>query len=127
MSAESKRNSTEPLNHSEFLILLALADQERHGYGIMQEIETGTGGSVKFGPGTLYGAIKRLIAAGWVEESPNRPASKHDDDRRRCYYRLTRAGRVVANAEATRLADLVRVARSKNLAVSRNLLPTGTF
>jgi DNA-binding PadR family transcriptional regulator len=97
-----------------FQILLALADAERHGYGIMKEVEANTRGRMRMGPGTLYGTIKRLLAAGLIEESDERPDPELDDERRR-YYRLTAAGRQAVAAEAARLADLVRVARSKRL------------
>ena len=110
-----RQKRVEPLNHSEFHILLALADGERHGYGIMQEVEGRSAGTVRLGPGTLYGAIKRMLAAGLIEESAKRPVSKDDDDRRRCYYRLTRLGRKIAAEEARRLASLVRVAEAKRL------------
>jgi DNA-binding PadR family transcriptional regulator len=110
-----RQKRAQPLNHSEFHILLALADGERHGYGIMQEVEARSAGTVRLGPGTLYGAIKRLLAAGLIEESARRPVAKHDDQRRRCYYRLTRFGRAVAAEEAERLAALVRVAEAKRL------------
>lgn len=110
-----REKRVEPLNHSEFQILLALADGERHGYGIMQEVEEKSAGTVRLGPGTLYGAIKRMIAAGLIEESAKRPISKNDDQRRRCYYRLTRLGRKIAAEEAERLAALVPVAEAKRL------------
>ncbi|MEQ8694422.1 MAG: PadR family transcriptional regulator [Gammaproteobacteria bacterium] len=109
-----RQKRAQPVNHSEFHILLALADVERHGYGIMQEVEEKSAGTVRLGPGTLYGAIKRLAAAGLIEESAKRPR-QNDDDRRRCYYRLTRQGRVVAAREAQRLAALVQVASTKRL------------
>ena len=115
MEAIRRQKRAQPLNHSEFHILMALADRERHGYGIMQEVETRSQGSVQLGPGTLYGAIKRMLAAGLIEESAKRPAAKDDDDRRRCYYRLTSLGRSVAVDEANRLAALVRVAEAKRL------------
>jgi DNA-binding PadR family transcriptional regulator len=115
MQAAQRQKRAQPLNHSEFHILMALADRERHGYGIMQEVEERSQGSVLLGPGTLYGAIKRMLAAGLIEESAKRPAAKDDDDRRRCYYRLTSMGRNVAVEEANRLAALVRVAESKKL------------
>jgi DNA-binding PadR family transcriptional regulator len=114
-----RQKRAEPLNHSEFHILLALADDERHGYGIMQEVEARSAGTVRLGPGTLYGAIKRMLAAGLIEESARRPIAKHDDQRRRCYYRLTRFGRAVAAEEAQRLAALVRVAQAKRLVGSQ--------
>ena len=110
-----RQKRAQPLNHSEFHILLALADGERHGYGIMQEVEARSAGRVRLGPGTLYGAIKRMLAAGLIEESAKRPIASSDDQRRRCYYRLTRLGRTVATAEAERLAALVRVAEAKRL------------
>jgi DNA-binding PadR family transcriptional regulator len=103
-----------PLTPAVFHILLALADEERHGYGIMQEIADRTDRQVILGPGTLYGTIKRLLADGFIEESGERPDPKIDDQRRR-YYRLTAQGRRVASAEARRLAQLVRVSRRKHL------------
>ena len=109
------RPRSKPLQTSEFHILLALADSERHGYGIMQEVESCSQGAIRLGPGTLYGAIKRLLDARLIEESARRPAAKDDDERRRCYYRLTTAGRGAARTEAERLADLVRVAHAKRL------------
>ncbi|MCI0827764.1 MAG: helix-turn-helix transcriptional regulator [Chloroflexi bacterium] len=102
------------LTPATFEILLALADQERHGYGIMREVERRTEGVVKLGPGTLYGSIKRMLEAGIIEESGDRPDPEMDDDRRR-YYRLTTQGRRVAIAEANRLQRQVHQAREKNL------------
>jgi len=110
-----RQKRVEPLNHSELHILLALSDGDRHGYGIMQEVDQRSAGTVRLGPGTLYGAIKRMLAAGLIEESAKRPISKDDDNRRRCYYRLTRLGRKIAAEEAQRLASLVRVAEAKRL------------
>ncbi|UFP96065.1 PadR family transcriptional regulator [Gloeobacter morelensis] len=103
-----------PLTPAVFQILLSLADGERHGYGIMQEIEQRTRHKVRLGPGTLYGSIKRLLGDGWIEEWDERPDPGSDDERRR-YYRLTNLGRRVATAEAERLAALVQTARAKNL------------
>ncbi len=103
-----------PLTPAVFHILLALADDERHGYGIMQEIAHRTERQVILGPGTLYGTIKRLLADGLIEESGERPDPALDDQRRR-YYRLTTLGRRAASAEARRLAQLVRVSRRKHL------------
>jgi DNA-binding PadR family transcriptional regulator len=97
-----------------FHILLALADGERHGYGIMQEIGLRTGGRLRLGPGTLYRSIKKMLGDGLIEETEERPDPELDDERRR-YYRLTERGRQFARAEAKRLADLVSVARSKCL------------
>jgi len=103
-----------PLTPAAFHVLLALADRDRHGYAIMQEVQASTGGQVAMGPGTLYGTLKRLLAAGLVEESDERPDPTIDDQRRR-YYRLTYLGRRVAAAEAARLAEAVADARSKCL------------
>ncbi len=103
-----------PLTPAVFHILLALADTERHGYGIMQEIALRTDGKVRMGPGTLYGSIKRMLAEGLIEELGERPDPELDDERRH-YYRLTSFGLHVAQAEAQRLAQLVNVARFKQL------------
>jgi DNA-binding MarR family transcriptional regulator len=81
-----------PLPVSEFQILLALADEERHGYAIMREVATRTDGDVQLGPGTLYGAIKRMVSSRLIEESDERPDPDLDDERRR-YYRITALGR----------------------------------
>jgi DNA-binding PadR family transcriptional regulator len=103
-----------PLTPAMFHILLALADRERHGYHIMQEVEERTEGNVRLGPGTLYGSIKRMLADGWIEETEERPDPEIDDERRR-YYRLTDFGYRVATAEAERLAMLVKSAPVKKL------------
>jgi len=104
----------EPLTPAVFHILLSLVDGEKHGYGIMQEVATRTGKTLIMGPGTLYGTLKRMLEAGLVEESGERPDPALDDQRRR-YYRLTRQGRQAAVAEAERLEALVRAARAKSL------------
>lgn len=101
-----------------FHILLALADGERHGYGIMQEIALRTDGTIRLGPGTLYRSIKRLLAEGLIEECDERPDPALDDERRR-YYRLTGAGRRAAKAEAWRLGRLVDMARAKRVIGTR--------
>ena len=101
-----------PLTPTVFHILLALADQERHGYGIMQEVVAMTHDQVRMGPGTLYGSIKRMLKANLIEESDERPDPELDDERRR-YYRLTDLGQRVLAAEAQRLAALVNVAQAK--------------
>jgi DNA-binding PadR family transcriptional regulator len=103
-----------PLNHADFHIMLALADGERHGYGIMSDVATITGRRTKLGPGTLYTSIKRLLQAELIEESDNRPDPKLDDERRR-YYRLTQLGRKVLAAEADRVENLLRYARRKRI------------
>jgi DNA-binding PadR family transcriptional regulator len=101
-----------PLKPHWFHVLLSLADQEQHGYGIMQEVLDRTDGKVRLWPATLYGTLKRLIEQDLIEESDERPAPELDDARRR-YYRLTRFGRRVLAAESERLVDLVRVIRAK--------------
>ena len=101
-----------PLTPPVFHILLALAEEERHGYGIMQDVARQTAGALQLGPGTLYGCLKRMQAAGFVEESEERPDPTLDDERRR-YYRMTTLGRRIARAEAQRLAGAVTVAMSR--------------
>ena len=103
-----------PLTPRVFHILLALVDEDQHGYRIMKEVETRSGGKVRIGPGTLYEAIQRLVKNQLIEESSDRPDAAMDDQRRR-YYRLTRLGRGVLAAESERLAALVGFARSKDL------------
>ena len=101
-----------------FHILLALADGDRHGYGIIQEVEERTGGELRLSPGTLYRSIQRMLEQGLLVETAERPAPELDDERRR-YYRLTSFGEAVARAEAKRLHDLVRMARARGLAPGR--------
>lgn len=103
-----------PLTPAVLHILLALADGEKHGYGIMQEIDGMTGGGVQMGPGTLYGSIKRMLAAGLIEQSDDRPDPALDDERRR-YYRLSGLGRMVLRLEADRIAGLAALARRKRV------------
>ena len=101
-----------PLTPPVFHILLALAEEERHGYGIMQDVARQTDGALQLGPGTLYGCLKRMLAAGLVEESDERPDPALDDERRR-YYRMTALGRRIVRAEAQRLAGAVTVAMTR--------------
>ena len=101
-----------PLKTHWFHIMLSLAGDEQHGYGIMQEVLVRTGGKVHLWPATLYGSLKRLIEAGLIEESDERPAPEVDDARRR-YYRLTRLGRLVLDAESQRMEELVRILHAK--------------
>ena len=121
---QSKRDPQDflPLTPAVFNILLALADGEKHGYGIMQEIAAHTGGRLRLGPGTLYGSIKRMLEDDLIEESDERPDPAHDDERRR-YYRLTEFGQRVAVAEAARLEELVRLARRRRLLPGSFILP----
>lgn len=106
----------QPLTPAVFHILLGLADGEKHGYAIMKDVEAQSGGQIKMGPGTLYGSIKRMLAAGLIEESVQRPDPAMDDERRR-YYRLTGLGEKVVLSESQRLAELVKVARHKHVLV----------
>src|SRR5215467_15612476 len=111
MSTESDASSR-PLQPAALHILLALARGERHGYALIGDVDELSDGSIKLGPGTLYGTIKRLLAEGLVEESEERPDPELDDQRRR-YYRMTALGRKVVRAEAQRLAGAVSAARGK--------------
>lgn len=101
-----------PLHNNWFHILLSLVGNEQHGYGIMQEVLERTNGTVRIWPATLYGALQRMIAAGLIEESEERPAPELDDARRR-YYRLTRLGRTVLDLECERLREMLRMAQRK--------------
>ena len=101
-----------------FHILLALASEDRHGYGIIQDIAARTGGELRLSPGTLYRTIQRMLEQGFIEETDERPAPELDDERRR-YYRITDAGRAAARAETRRMAGLVRLARASGFAPER--------
>ena len=101
-----------PLKPHWFHVLLSLDHQEQHGYGIMQEVLERTGGKVRLWPATLYGTLKRLMDEDLIAESDRRPAPDLDDARRR-YYRLTKLGSRVLQAECRRLEDLVAVIRAK--------------
>lgn len=107
-----------PLTPAVFHILLALVDQDRHGYAIMQQVLEDTRGQFHMGPGTLYGSIKRMLAANLIAESPRRPQPDDDDERRR-YYCLTDLGRSVIGAEAERLERAVKVARRRSVIGTR--------
>jgi DNA-binding PadR family transcriptional regulator len=109
---EPDARAVAPLGASTFYILLALAGGDRHGYGVIKEVEAQTSGAVKLGPGTLYRLIKQLLADGWIVEIEGDAA---DGDERRRYYRLTPRGRAIARAEAERLDSLVAVARERRL------------
>ena len=103
-----------PLTPVAFEIVLALADGERHGYSILQEVETRSGGAVSLHAGTLYRALARLLETALIEELDRSPDPDHDDERRR-YYRLTTRGIQVARAEAERLEGQVAAARARRL------------
>jgi DNA-binding PadR family transcriptional regulator len=107
-----------PLSPAVFHILLALADGERHGYAIMREVERSTDGKVRMGPGTLYGAVKKLLASKLIEEVDSNIASERDDERRR-YYRLTAWGTRVLNAELSRLRAILQLAKGRKLVAPR--------
>jgi len=103
-----------PLTPAVFHILLALAEGEKHGYAIMLEVESVSEGAFKLGPATLYSSIKRMLSAGLIVESDDRPDPAMDDQRRR-YYRMTGLGEKVLKAESSRLANLVSLARARNV------------
>ena len=103
-----------PLPPATFHILLALADEERHGYAIIQDVEERTGGELRLSAGTLYRSIARMVEQGLIAEVTNKKRSIHDDERRR-YYRLTPFGTDVARAELRRLSQLVRLARARGV------------
>jgi DNA-binding PadR family transcriptional regulator len=107
-----------PLPLATFHILLALCDDDRHGYAILQEVARRTGGELRLSAGTLYRSIQRMLEQGLLEEQRERPAPEQDDERRR-YYRITPFGSAVARAETERLNALVRMARAKGLAPER--------
>jgi|SRR5450759_4211881 DNA-binding PadR family transcriptional regulator len=108
------KRKLDPLPTAAFHILLALADQDRHGYGIMRQVAAQTGDKVRLGPGTLYGSIKTLLEEKLIEELDDRPDTEFGTERRR-YYRLTAGGRKVAVREADRLAEMLRLARAKRI------------
>lgn len=114
---ESNVHRFVPLKTQWFHIMLSLAGSEQHGYGIMQEVLDRTMGKMRLWPATLYGSIKRLIEAGLIVESDERPAPPLDDARRR-YYRLTPLGSRVLDLECERLQELVRMIRTKQRAVT---------
>jgi DNA-binding PadR family transcriptional regulator len=108
------KRKLDPLPWAAFQILLSLADEDRHGYGIMRQVAEQTGGRLRLGPGTLYSSIRSLLEEGLIAEIEQQADAKPGDERRR-YYRLTSAGRKLARSEAERLADLLRIARSKKI------------
>src|SRR5579864_8531463 len=107
-----------PLQAATFHILLALADEDRHGYAIIQDVADRTDGAIRLSAGTLYRSIQRMLEDGLIVEPRERPSPEEDDERRR-YYRITPLGRAVARAEARRRADLVRMARAVGFAPAK--------
>ena len=103
-----------PLTPAMFHVLLSLADGEKHGYVISKEIARRTNNEVRLSAGTLYGIIKRLLEDGFIEESDERPDFSLDDERRR-YYRMTKQGMAMAEAEAERLERVLAMARAKHV------------
>jgi DNA-binding PadR family transcriptional regulator len=116
--ADSDPQSFLPLPRDTFHILVSLADKERHGYSVMQDIAERTDGALRLSPSSLYASIKRLLEQALIEELGERPDPRHDDERRR-YYRLSRLGRQVAMAEARRLERLLADARATGLLRAR--------
>jgi DNA-binding PadR family transcriptional regulator len=104
-----------PLPAATFHILMAVAEEDRHGYAIIQDVAVRTGGELKLSAGTLYRSIQRMLEQGLIVETRERPAPELDDERRR-YYHITPLGAAVVRAEVTRLAKLVRLARSMGFA-----------
>lgn len=107
-----------PLTPPVFHILLSLSDEDRHGYGIMQDVAQQTSGALQMGPGTLYGCLKRMLAAGLIQESGDRPdpsLGPGSGEERRRYYRLTALGRRSVRAETERLSEALAAAKSKRI------------
>lgn len=107
-----------PLPPATFHILMALAVEDRHGYGIIQDVSERTGGHLKLGAGTLYRSLQRMLEQSLIVETAERPGPEEDDERRR-YYRITPHGEAVARAETRRLAELVKLARASGFAAGR--------
>jgi DNA-binding PadR family transcriptional regulator len=116
MASPDSRQSQElnPLTPAVFHILLALAAGRKHGYAIMKEVEADGGGFLRMGPGTLYGSLQRMTAAGLVEETED--ADEADGDERRRYYQLTHAGRRALGGETARLRQALSAAKRKGVA-----------
>jgi DNA-binding PadR family transcriptional regulator len=112
--ASMPKRKLDPLPSAAFQILLSLADEDLHGYAIMRQVEEQTAGRMRLGPGTLYSSIQTLLEEKCIDEVEAREDAALGTERRR-FYRLTAAGRKLARAEAERLGDLLRVARSKKI------------
>jgi len=110
-----------PLPAATFHILMAVSDQHRHGYAIIQDVASRTGGELKLSAGTLYRSIQRMLEQGLLVETRDRPDPDEDDERRR-YYRITALGTAVARAEARRLSELLRMARARGLAPAKGVV-----
>lgn len=116
--SEADVNALLPLPAATFHILLAVAQEDRHGYAIILNVEARTGGELRLSPGTLYRSIQRMLEQGLLTETSDRPAPEEDDERRR-YYRITPFGAATARAETQRMARLVAMARHQGLAPRR--------
>ena len=108
------KRKLDPLPSTAFQIMLALADGDLHGYAIMRQVEEQSGGRLRLGPGTLYGSIQALLEGKMIEEV-DRPEDTEALQERRRYYRLTVAGRKLARSEAEKMADVLRVARTRKI------------
>jgi DNA-binding PadR family transcriptional regulator len=117
-SDDPRPDSLLPLPPAVFHILMAVADEDRHGYAIIQEVLARTSGDVRLSPGTLYRSVQRMLEQDLIVEIHERPAPELDDERRR-YYRLTSFGKKVATAEVQRLSDLVKLARASGFSTRR--------
>ena len=107
-----------PLPPATLHILMSVAEEDRHGYAIIQDVAARTGGELKLSAGTLYRSIQRMLEQGLVIETRDRPSPEEDDERRR-YYRITPYGQAVARAETRRLTNLVKLARESGFAAGR--------
>lgn len=116
--AEPQPESFLPLPPATLHILMALAEEDRHGYAIIRDVEARTDGELKLSAGTLYRSIQRMLEQGFIVETRERPAPEEDDERRR-YYRITPSGAAVARAEARRLTQLVKLAKASGFAPGR--------
>ena len=112
---KTEAESLLPLPPATFHILVALADEDRHGYAVIKDVAARTGGTLTLSPGTLYRSIDRMVQQGLIREISPRPAREMDDERRR-YYRITPFGREAAMAESRRLSQMLELARAKGLA-----------
>lgn len=118
MRATPQPDSLLPLPPATFHILLAVAEEDRHGYAVIQDVAARTEGELKLSAGTLYRSIQRMLEQDLIVETQDRPAPELDDERRR-YYRITPFGAAVAQAEARRLTQLVRMARARGFVAGR--------
>src|SRR5215471_10394594 len=118
MASDPSPDALLPLPPATFHILMALAEEDRHGYAIIQDVAMRTGGELKLSAGTLYRSIQRMLEQGLIVEPRERPAPSEDDERRR-YYRITPFGETVARAEARRLTQLVKLARASGFVPGR--------